>query len=197
MSRAFSQAPRREAGGAVLRNDAWRDPKAVTHLSAQPSRSLCQGQDGDGHQRHSPLHRVYPQKVEALSRILEVEATGGTIVFVRTKNETETVAEKLRARGFPAAAITGDMVQAQRERTIGNLKSGGLDVLVATDASPRAGWTSTGSATSSTTTSRSTPSPTSTGSGGPAGQVEVVMRSLSLTASAVACAPSNKQRGRR
>ncbi len=79
----------------------------------------------------------YPQKVEALSRILEVEATGGTIVFVRTKNETETVAEKLRARGFSAAAINGDMVQAQRERTIGNLKSGGLDVLVATDVAAR------------------------------------------------------------
>lgn len=86
---------------------------------------------------HRYLVVPYPHKVEALSRILEVEATGGTIVFVRTKNETETVAEKLRARGFSAAAINGDMAQTQRERTIASLKSGGLDVLVATDVAAR------------------------------------------------------------
>ena len=51
----------------------------------------------------------YPQKVDALTRILEVENFEGMIVFVRTKNETETLAEKLRARGFSAMAINGDM----------------------------------------------------------------------------------------
>ena len=49
----------------------------------------------------------YPQKVDALTRILEVENFEGMIVFVRTKNETETLAEKLRARGFSAMAING------------------------------------------------------------------------------------------
>ena len=44
------------------------------------------------------------------------------IVFVRTKNETETLAEKLRARGYSAAAINGDVAQAQRERTVKQLK---------------------------------------------------------------------------
>src|SRR3954452_13339741 len=53
----------------------------------------------------------YPQKVDALTRILEVENFEGMIVFVRTKNETETLAEKLRARGFSAAAINGDVPQ--------------------------------------------------------------------------------------
>jgi ATP-dependent RNA helicase DeaD len=79
----------------------------------------------------------YPQKVDALTRILEVENFEGMIVFVRTKNETETLAEKLRARGFSAAAINGDVVQAQRERTIGELRDGKLDVLVATDVAAR------------------------------------------------------------
>ncbi len=79
----------------------------------------------------------YPQKVDALTRILEVENFEGMIVFVRTKNETETLAEKLRARGFSAMAINGDIVQAQRERTVGQLKSGKLDILVATDVAAR------------------------------------------------------------
>jgi ATP-dependent RNA helicase DeaD len=79
----------------------------------------------------------YPQKVDALTRILEVENFEGMIVFVRTKNETETLAEKLRARGYTAAAISGDVAQAQREKTVGQLKSGKLDILVATDVAAR------------------------------------------------------------
>jgi ATP-dependent RNA helicase DeaD len=79
----------------------------------------------------------YPQKVDALTRILEVENFEGMIVFVRTKNETETLAEKLRARGYSAAAISGDVAQAQRERTVNQLKSGKLDILVATDVAAR------------------------------------------------------------
>ena len=79
----------------------------------------------------------YPQKVDALTRILEVENFEAMIVFVRTKNETETLAEKLRARGYTAAAISGDVAQAQRERTVNQLKSGKLDILVATDVAAR------------------------------------------------------------
>ena len=79
----------------------------------------------------------YPQKVDALTRILEVEPFEGMIVFTRTKNETETLAEKLRARGYTAAAINGDIAQAQRERTVNQLKSGKLDILVATDVAAR------------------------------------------------------------
>ncbi len=79
----------------------------------------------------------YPQKVDALTRILEVENFEGMIVFVRTKNETETLAEKLRARGFSAQAINGDVAQVQRERTVNQLKAGKLDILVATDVAAR------------------------------------------------------------
>jgi len=79
----------------------------------------------------------YPQKLDALTRILEVENFEAMIVFVRTKQETETLAERLRARGYSAAAINGDVAQPQRERTIGALREGALDVLVATDVAAR------------------------------------------------------------
>ena len=79
----------------------------------------------------------YPQKVDALTRILEVENFDGMIIFVRTKNETETLAEKLRARGYSAQAISGDVAQPQRERTVEQLKAGTLDILVATDVAAR------------------------------------------------------------
>ncbi len=79
----------------------------------------------------------YPRKMDALTRLLEVEQGDAMIVFVRTKQATEEVAEKLRARGFAAAAINGDIPQAVRERTIAALKDGSIDILVATDVAAR------------------------------------------------------------
>ncbi|MGO4614942.1 DEAD/DEAH box helicase [Nocardia sp. 2YAB30] len=79
----------------------------------------------------------HQRKLDALTRILEVESFEAMIIFVRTKQATEELAEKLRARGFSAAAINGDIAQNQRERTIGQLKSGALDILVATDVAAR------------------------------------------------------------
>jgi ATP-dependent RNA helicase DeaD len=78
-----------------------------------------------------------PRKMDALTRVLEVESFEAMIVFVRTKQATEEVAEKLRSRGFSAAAINGDIAQAQRERTITGLKNGNVDILVATDVAAR------------------------------------------------------------
>ncbi|WP_178357938.1 DEAD/DEAH box helicase [Mycolicibacterium hippocampi] len=78
-----------------------------------------------------------PRKMDALTRLLEVEPFEAMIVFVRTKQATEEVAEKLRARGFSAAAINGDIPQAVRERTIASLKDGKLDILIATDVAAR------------------------------------------------------------
>jgi ATP-dependent RNA helicase DeaD len=83
------------------------------------------------------LKVAHPQKLDALTRILEVENFDGMIVFVRTKNATEELAERLRARGFAAAAINGDVAQVQRERTIDQLRKGKLDILVATDVAAR------------------------------------------------------------
>ncbi|MFY2764178.1 DEAD/DEAH box helicase [Arenimonas sp. MALMAid1274] len=76
-------------------------------------------------------------KLDALTRILEAEPFDAMIVFARTKLATDELAEKLQARGFSAAAINGDVVQAQRERTIQQLKDGKIDILVATDVAAR------------------------------------------------------------
>ena len=76
-------------------------------------------------------------KLDALTRILEVEPFDAMLVFARTKQATVELAEKLEARGFAAAALNGDILQAQRERTVAALKSGAVDILVATDVAAR------------------------------------------------------------
>lgn len=81
---------------------------------------------------------VRPQhKLEALTRVLESETADGILIFVRTKQETAEVAEKLEARGFNAAPLSGDLAQTLRERTINRLKLGKLDIVVATDVAAR------------------------------------------------------------
>jgi ATP-dependent RNA helicase DeaD len=76
-------------------------------------------------------------KLDALTRILETESFEGMLVFTRTKQATVELAEKLEARGFSAAPLNGDIPQAQRERTIARLKSGDVDIVVATDVAAR------------------------------------------------------------
>jgi ATP-dependent RNA helicase DeaD len=76
-------------------------------------------------------------KLDALTRMLEVAEFDGLIIFVRTKNSTEELAEKLEARGHAAAALNGDLNQQQREKTVDRLKEGKLDILVATDVVAR------------------------------------------------------------
>jgi len=83
------------------------------------------------------LQVSHRNKLDALTRVLEVEQFDAMIVFVRTKSATEELAERLRSRGLSAIAINGDMVQAQRERTINNFKDGTIDILVATDVAAR------------------------------------------------------------
>ena len=76
-------------------------------------------------------------KLDALTRILEVEDFDGVIVFVRTRIATVELSEKLTARGYSTAALNGDIPQQQREKTVDGLKSGRLDILVATDVAAR------------------------------------------------------------
>ena len=76
-------------------------------------------------------------KLDALTRILEVEDTDGILVFARTKIMTTQLAERLEARGFAAEALNGDMPQTLRETTINRFKSGKLDILIATDVAAR------------------------------------------------------------
>jgi len=87
------------------------------------------------HQRYWQCSGMH--KLDALTRILEAETFDAMIVFARTKQATDELAERLQARGFAAAAINGDIQQQQRERTIAQLKDGTIDILVATDVAAR------------------------------------------------------------
>ncbi|WP_265556236.1 DEAD/DEAH family ATP-dependent RNA helicase [Serratia grimesii] len=77
------------------------------------------------------------RKNEALVRFLEAEDFDAAIIFVRTKNATLEVAEALERSGYNSAALNGDMNQALREQTLERLKSGRLDILIATDVAAR------------------------------------------------------------
>ncbi|MDG3085580.1 DEAD/DEAH box helicase [Vibrio hannami] len=77
------------------------------------------------------------EKDEAMSRLLETEETDASIVFVRTRQDTERLADWLSARGFKAAALHGDIPQSLRERTVDHIKKGVIDILVATDVVAR------------------------------------------------------------
>jgi ATP-dependent RNA helicase DeaD len=76
-------------------------------------------------------------KLDALTRMLEVETFDGMIIFARTKISTEELSSKLEARGFRCAPLNGDVPQQQRERTVQRLRDGQLDILVATDVAAR------------------------------------------------------------
>ena len=76
-------------------------------------------------------------KMTALERIAEIVDYDAMIIFVRTRNDTVDVAEKLERAGYPALALNGDLNQAQRERCIDQMKSGKSSILVATDVVAR------------------------------------------------------------
>ncbi len=87
------------------------------------------------HQRYWQVSGLH--KLDALTRILEVEEFNALLIFVRTKVATQELAEKLGARGYASSALNGDMNQTLREKTIERLKNGGLDIVVATDVAAR------------------------------------------------------------
>ncbi|MBD3867224.1 MAG: DEAD/DEAH box helicase [Acidobacteria bacterium] len=76
-------------------------------------------------------------KLDALTRILEVEPFDAILIFVRTKNATAELSEKLEARGYSSAPLNGDIQQKLRERTIERLKKKAIDIIVATDVAAR------------------------------------------------------------
>ena len=92
---------------------------------------------------HVPLTEQYVfrahqmDKIEMLARVLQAQGRGLTMVFCRTKRTADQVAEALTTRGFAAAAVHGDLGQAQRERALRAFRNGKVDVLVATDVAAR------------------------------------------------------------
>ena len=105
-----------------------RDPQEITIKVATVTNALI---------RQRVWMTAGVHKLDALTRILEVEDHEGVIVFVRTRIATAELAEKLAARGYATAALNGDIPQQQREKTVDNLKKGRLDILVATDVAAR------------------------------------------------------------
>ena len=121
----------------------------------------------------------YQQKIDALTRILEVENFEGMIVFARTKSATEEIAEKLRARGYSAAAINGDVAQAAARAAPSTSSSRASSTSSWRPMSPPAASTSSASRTWSTSTSRPTPSRTCTASAAPGAPAAPATRSAS------------------
>jgi ATP-dependent RNA helicase DeaD len=77
------------------------------------------------------------QKLEALARILETEPTEAVLIFTRTKTGAAELAERLQGRGYAAEAMHGDMGQPQRESVIRRLRTGQVEIVVATDVAAR------------------------------------------------------------
>ncbi|WP_137145327.1 DEAD/DEAH box helicase [Mycolicibacterium sp. CR10] len=76
-------------------------------------------------------------KVEMVSRILQANGRGATMIFTRTKRTAQKVADELAERGFKVGAVHGDLGQAAREKALKAFRGGDVDVLVATDVAAR------------------------------------------------------------
>ncbi len=117
-------------------------PSAIRRISAQylnnPAEvSVKTKTTTSANIRQRFVHIKHSAKLEALTRIMEVEPHDAAIVFVRTRSATEEVANRLGQQGLRAAAINGDIPQNLREKTVENLREGRIDVLVATDVAAR------------------------------------------------------------
>ncbi len=110
---------------------------AQTHLK-NPREVVIKGKSGTAANIHQTYWMVSGlHKLDALTRIVEVSDFDAMLVFVRTKQSTVDLAERLQARGFAAEALNGDIQQSQREKTVARLKDGKIDILVATDVAAR------------------------------------------------------------
>lgn len=120
---ATMPAPIRKVAQKYLRNpkEVRIETKVTTNENIQQNYWLVSGTN----------------KLDALTRILEVEDFDGMLIFVRTKTATVELSDKLNARGFSSSALNGDMNQQLRQRTVEQLKNGKLDIVVATDVAAR------------------------------------------------------------
>ena len=122
-------------------------PGAIVALArrymTQPTHIRAMSEDGeaDSHTVKATEQFVYRahamDKVEMVSRILQAEGRGLTIIFSRTKRTAAKVADELTDRGFAAASIHGDLGQGAREQALRAFRNGKVDVLVATDVAAR------------------------------------------------------------
>lgn len=113
---------------AALARDYLRDPLRVTIESKR--RTVAQVAQS--------YYEIAPsQKIEALSRILDMESPGSTILFCRTRRDVDDLGEALQTRGYEAETLHGDMNQTARDRVMSRFRSGQADLLIATDVAAR------------------------------------------------------------
>lgn len=87
---------------------------------------------------HQVAYRAHAlNKAEVLTRILQADERGRTIIFVKTKRTAASLTEDLESRGFAVGSLHGDLGQGARERALRAFKNGKIDVLVATDVAAR------------------------------------------------------------
>jgi Superfamily II DNA and RNA helicases len=104
-----------------------------THIRAEEA-----GQGSTHEHTRQLVYRAHAlDKVELISRVLQAEGRGLTMIFTRTKRTAQRVADDLAERGFAAAAVHGDLGQGAREQALRAFRSGKIDVLVATDVAAR------------------------------------------------------------
>lgn len=111
-----------------LTSQYLRDPVQITVKAQTQTAASIQ-------QRFIKIHPS--DKMEVLTRLMEVEDFDAMLVFVRTRNATQELAEKLSARGYQVEALSGDIAQTQREKTVQRLKKRQIDILIATDVAAR------------------------------------------------------------
>ncbi len=117
-------------------------PSEIRRLSKrylkEPAEVTIRTKDQEGKRiRQRSITVPMSHKLEALQRVLDACGGEGVIIFARTKAITLTVAETLDAAGHQVAVLNGDVPQNQRERTVERLRSGSVDILVATDVAAR------------------------------------------------------------
>ena len=113
---------------ATLAKKFLRDPQ---HVSIEPKRRTVEATNQTYYE--VPVGK----KQEALARVLDMETPGPTIVFCRTRKDTDELAEALRLRGYGAEGLHGEMSQQERDRVMRRFREGQADILVATDVAAR------------------------------------------------------------
>ncbi len=117
-------------------------PQRIAHLARrflrEPERVTIESRRRTLETTNQTYYEAPPgRKLEALARVLDMETPGPTIVFCRTRKETDELAEALRLRGYGAEPLHGDMAQPERDRVLRRFREGQADLLVATDVAAR------------------------------------------------------------
>ncbi len=117
-------------------------PERVAQLARKylrnPARVVIEPEHVTVPQTEQTYYEVLPRaKLEALTRVLDLETPNSAIIFCRTKREVDSLTEQLQARGYPAEALHGDLNQTQRDRVMARFRAGQDEILVATDVASR------------------------------------------------------------